>query len=161
MRKSTLQCRFKNESVCQVVLLPTVSLLELRLLKSTCPYSLDYLLGNKKQHVCREKKLNFIDSFNRHICGALCIHCEWPVCMLNKTFPTFCPAQWPTVLCVQLPWETLKQQMGGRLSCNLLPVWCVYFSWTGIHLLGLCLSYVWHCVLVKLLVFDVHPVERK
>lgn len=88
----------------------------------------------------------FIHSFSTfwHSGWTLFVRCEWPVCMLDKTFPTFCPAQWPTVLCVQLPWEMLRQQMGGRLSRNLHLVWCVYFSRTGIHLF----TYVM-CVIVS------------
>lgn len=80
-----------------------------------------------------------------------------PSVCLHKAIPTSCPARWPsqqfTVLCVQLPWETFRQQMGGGF-----PVICIQSDMLISHGQAyICLTYVYPMCGVVLC--NVHPVE--
>lgn len=83
-------------------------------------------------------------------------NCEWP----NQKLSVFCVPAPSEHQCVSsCPGRQLDNRWGGGFPFNLHPLW-VYFSCTSIHLLNLCLSYLWRSVLVKpLLVRSVHPVE--
>ena len=115
--------------------------------KSTCAYkTATYVpllnrLNKKYGHISKPKNkfaytlviLHIINTF-LDICRAYCVHRQWPLNVLHKAVPTSCLAQghsqqfgvfcvpytlW-TLMCVQLPQETFRQQMRGRF-----PVICI------------------------------------